>query len=287
MNALQARDAEIAPGFQVRRLLPSRGRRTIGAWCFLDQYGPVTFAMNVTQHPHIGLQTATWLFDGSIVHRDSIGSEQRIAPGQLNLMTSGSGIAHAELSVDLPPQRIHGVQLWVALPDAARNDAPWFMHYEHLPVVRLGAAEVTILIGTLANVASSARTYTPLLGAEIRFVDDGICELPMNQAYEHALMLVDGYANAEGIELLTNVLYYDEGSNDALAVRGKRGTRLLLLGGQPFGEQLVMWWNFVARTSDEIEIARAQWERGERFGGVRDGGSRIPAPPYIARVRSR
>lgn len=287
MIALPSRDAEIAPGFQVRRLLPARARRTIGAWCFLDQYGPVTFSMNVTQHPHIGLQTVTWLFDGSVVHRDSLGSEQRIESGQLNLMTSGSGIAHAELSVDLPPHRIHGVQLWVALPDAARDTDPWFAHYADLPVARLRSAELVVFMGSLANARSAAHTYSPLVGAEIRFVDDGECELPLNPAHEYGLVLIDGSANAEGVEVETNVLYDAGASRDSLVIHGKRDTRLLLLGGEPFDEQLVMWWNFVARTSDEIESARAQWERGERFGPVKGGGARVPAPPYAVRVRAR
>jgi redox-sensitive bicupin YhaK (pirin superfamily) len=287
MIALPARDADIAPGFHVRRLLPARARRTIGAWCFLDQYGPVTFAMDVTQHPHIGLQTVTWLFDGSIVHRDSLGSEQRITPGQLNLMTSGNGIAHAELSVDLPPQRIHGVQLWVALPDESRNVDPWFAHYADLPVARLGDAEVTVFMGSLAKTHSAALKYTPLLGAEIRFVDDGVCELPLDPAHEYGLTLISGFASAEDISLETNVLYDAGAGRDTLIVIGKRDTRLLLLGGEPLREQLVMWWNFVARTSDEIEAARAQWERGERFAPVSGGGARVPAPPYAVRVRAR
>ncbi len=243
--------------------------------------------MNVTQHPHIGLQTVTWLFDGSIVHRDSLGSEQRIAPGQLNLMTSGSGIAHAELSVDLPPQRIHGVQLWVALPDESRNTDPWFAHYADLPVVRLGEAEITVFMGSLANARSAAHTYTPLLGAEIRFVDDGECELPLDPSHEYGITLVDGSANAESIELDTNVLYDVGEGRNSLLVHAKRDTRLLLLGGEPLREQLVMWWNFVARTSEEIEAARKQWERGERFGPVNGGGARVPAPPYAVRVRAR
>ena len=287
MIALPSRDADIAPGFHVRRLLPTRGRRTIGAWCFLDQYGPVTFAMNVTQHPHIGLQTVTWLFEGSIVHRDSLGSEQRIAPGELNLMTSGSGIAHAELAVDLPPQRIHGVQLWVALPDESRNTDPWFAHHAELPQARFGAAEVTVFMGSLGNAHSAAKTYTRLLGAEIRFTDDGDCELPLDPVYEHGLMLIDGSASAEGADLEANVLYDAGIGRNTIGVRGTRNTRVLLLGGEPLREQLVMWWNFVARTSDEIEAARAQWECGEWFGPVKNGGPRVPAPPYAVRVRAR
>jgi quercetin 2,3-dioxygenase len=287
MIALPGREAEIAPGFKVRRLLPTRARRTIGAWCFLDQYGPVTFGMDVTQHPHIGLQTVTWLFDGSVVHRDSLGSEQRIAPGELNLMTSGNGIAHAELSVDMPVHNIHGVQLWVALPDNVRNNDPWFTHYTDLPVQRIGCSEVVTFIGAFGATHSPARTYTPLLGAEVRFVEDGEAELPLNPGFEYGAMPIDGTLRAEGEPLEANVLYEVGNGRDSLIVSGKRGARLLLLGGEPFDEQLVMWWNFVARTSDEIEAARMQWERGERFGPVEQGGARIPAPPYAVRVRAR
>ncbi len=287
MIALPTRDAEIAPGFKVRRLLPSRALCMIGAWCFLDQYGPVTFSMNVTQHPHIGLQTVSWLFDGSIVHRDSLGSEQRIAPGELNLMTSASGIAHAELSVDGPVHRIHGVQLWVALPDRDRNNDPSFNHYADLPVQRIGAAEVVTIIGTFGTAHSPAQAYTPLAGAEIRFVDSGEAELPLNPMFEYGVMPVDGTSSVQGEPLETNMLYEMQPGADSLVVRGTRGARLLLLGGEPFDEQLIMWWNFVARTSEEIEDAREQWERGERFGPVKHGGARIPAPPYAVRVRPR
>ena len=243
--------------------------------------------MNVTQHPHIGLQTVTWLFDGSVVHRDSLGSEQRIAPGQLNLMTSGAGIAHAELSADMPVHRMHGVQLWVALPDGARNNDPSFKHYADLPVQRIGTAEVVTIIGTFGSTQSPAQAFTPLVGAEVRFIDDGDTELPLNTAFEYGVMPVDGTMSAEGESLETNVLYEVGSARDSLTVRGTRGARLLLLGGEPFDEQLVMWWNFVARTSEEIEAAREQWERGERFGPVKNGGARIPAPPYAVRVRPR
>ncbi len=291
-DPLVSREAEIAPGMIVRRSLPARARRTIGAWCFLDSYGPAALegdiAMRVSQHPHIGLQTVTWLFQGSVLHRDSLGSVQQIEPGQLNLMTSGRGIAHAEFTPEDAPHQLHGIQLWVALPDVSRNVDPSFEHHAELPRVSIGPVEALVFMGTFANEKSAARAFSPIAGAELRFAEDGIVTLPLDPTFEYGLQLVDGSASSEATQMTPDTLYHLGTGRTSIVVKGKAGTVLLLLGGTPFNEQIVMWWNFVARSSDEIEAARNDWEgAAERFGPVANGGQRISAPPYLIKVKPR
>src|SRR6201988_275271 len=165
-----ARNARVGD-ITVRRMLPLRLRRSIGAWCFIDHYGPMDVdgvtGMAVPPHPHIGLQTVTWLLSGNVLHRDSLGSEQLIRPGQLNLMTSGRGIAHAEESPAEHDPTLHGVQLWVALPDAGRQVDPAFEHHGELPATSLGGFMITVLTGELAGAASAATTFSPIVGAEL------------------------------------------------------------------------------------------------------------------------
>jgi quercetin 2,3-dioxygenase len=287
-DALATRSAEIAPGFFVHRALPSRGRRTIGAWCFLDHYGPVAIGesggMRVAAHPHIGLQTVTWLFEGTALHRDSLGSEQLIEPGQLNLMTSGRGIAHAEFSPADAPPHLHGVQLWVALPAAHRNVEPSFEHHAELPKTRVGAVEATVLTGAFADTRSTARAFSPIVGAELRFIEDGSAEIPLNPDFEHGIIRIEGTVRSAGRTMDAETLYDLGAGGDVLQLEGRRDARLLLIGGAPFGEKLIMWWNFVARTPDEIARAREDWTSG-KFGTVENGGDPIPAPPLAVGLR--
>ena len=291
-DPLVGREAEIAPGFLVHRSLPARARRTIGAWCFLDSYGPVQISvdalMRVSQHPHIGLQTVTWLFEGSVLHRDSLGSIQRIDPGQLNLMTSGRGISHAEFTPENAPQHLHGVQLWVALPDAHRNVDPSFEHHAELPRMSIGPVDVLVFMGMFGGERSAARAFSPLTGAELRFVEDGSVALPLDPTFEYGLQRISGDAVSESTRMVPDTLYHLGTGRTSIEISGKAGTTLLLLGGAPFNEQLLMWWNFVARTSDEIAEARYDWERSaDRFGSVIDGGQRMSAPPYLIKAKPR
>jgi len=287
-EAIAARRADIG-GTSVDRYLPTRRRTTVGAWCFLDAYGPDDVdglaGMRVGPHPHTGLQTVTWLFEGDVVHRDSLGSDQVIRPGQLNLMTAGEGIAHAEESPTPHPRWLHGVQLWVALPDTERGRAPAFEHHPVLPTADLGGARATVLVGELAGARSAATTYSPLLGAEVAVAPGRASLVPLDPDHEHAVLVVTGRVAVDGRSMATGDCAYlgrtrrqlslatdDEGADSP--------ARLLLLGGEPFGEPLVMWWNFVARSAAEIADARAAWESGERFGAVDDARSdRVPAPP--------
>ena len=262
-------------GMAVTRTLPNRDRRMVGAWCFLDAYGPATHDMRVPPHPHTGLQTVSWLLAGELLHRDSLGSQQLIRPGQLNLMTAGRAIAHSEEStVDTT---LHGVQLWVALPDSDRQGEPAFAHHPDLPVVTDNGLTATVLIGQFADVVSPARAYTPIVGAEVT-VDGGAgARLPLEPDFEYAVLCLAGEAEVDGVPLAPGPLLYLGTGRTAMAMSGS--ARLLLLGGEPFEERIVMWWNFVGRSHDEIVADREDWMAGRRFGPVVGyEGDPLPAP---------
>ena len=266
-------------GAPVTRLLPKRTHRTVGAWCFVDHMGPVDASVadpRIGPHPHIGLQTVTWVLEGELLHRDSIGSEQLVRPGQLNLMSAGRGVAHAEEHPAGPTGRVHGVQLWVAQPEATRHGPPAFQHLASLPRVEVGDGVVaTVLVGALHGAASPARADTPLLGADI--VVAGSAQAPLDMAFEHAVVVVEGTVRVDGTPVSPGVLALLRAGQDELHVAGDG--RILLLGGAPLGEQLHLWWNFVARTPVEVDEARRDWDAGhERFGVVDSRLDRIPAP---------
>jgi len=236
--------------------------------------------MQVPPHPHIGLQTVTWLLEGNVLHRDSLGSEQMIRPGQLNLMTAGHGIAHSEESPAGHDPGLHGVQLWLALPGADRQAAPSFEHHAELPVLGLAGAEVTVFAGSLAGVTSPARTYSPLAGAEINAVSGGDITIPLAHAHEHVIFVARGSAAANGTTFAPGSLLYLGTGRGSVTLAAPAGARLFLLGGEPLGETLLMWWNFVGRTPDDITEAARAWAAGERFGEVRGyHGPPLAAPP--------
>lgn len=265
---------------RVTRTLPHRDRRMVGAWCFVDRYGPENIAgrtgMVVPPHPHTGLQTVSWLLAGDVLHQDSLGSQQLIRPGQLNLMTAGRGIAHAEVSPAEHEPVLDGVQLWVALPAADRWTGPDFGHHGDLPVLTYPGGSVTVILGELDGAVSDARTFTPIVGAELA-VRTGL-DLPLRPDFEYAVLVLSGAATIDGLELTAGPLLYLGTGRDRLTVAGP--ARVLLLGGEPFDEQLVMWWNFVAGDHDEIVQARADWAAAdERFGVVYGyPGDPLPAP---------
>ena len=276
-------------GLPIRRLLPRSQRRTVGPWCFLDSYGPVTFSsgkpMDVPPHPHIGLQTVSWLLEGELLHKDSLGLEGPAGPGVLNLMTAGRGIAHAEETPAGTSGRLRGVQLWVALPNEARETAPAFEQHRSLPVVALEGGGATLIMGQLDGVRSPARTFSPLVAADVSGAANGRLTLPLNHEYEHALVLLKGTCLLDGQPLSIDTLYYLGCGRRELVLSCERDpARALLLGGAPFGETILMWWNFVARTTEEIVAAREDWEAGRRFGVVRAyKGQRLQAPPFVDR----
>ena len=279
-EVLAGKTVPVGDGTLVRRLLPQRLRRTVGAWCFADHYGPDDITggkgMQVPPHPHTGLQTVSWLLEGEIVHRDSLGSVQRVRPRELSLMTSGRGISHSEESPEDRPATLHGVQLWVALPDGARDGDPAYEHHADLPVVEHGPLTVTVVLGEHAGASSPGTTFTPLVGLDVEVCGDGA--LPLDPGFEHAALVLTGSAVVEGTPLDVGTLLHLGTGRDELAVGGQG--RLMLLGGAPFGEPIAMWWNFVARTGEEIARARADWAAGDRFGTVEGyAGAPLPAPP--------
>jgi redox-sensitive bicupin YhaK (pirin superfamily) len=289
LELTDARDARVG-SMAVRRLLPLRLRRSVGAWCFVDHYGPMSVdgvaGMQVPPHPHIGLQTVTWLISGNVLHRDSLGSEQMIRPGQLNLMTAGRGIAHAEESPAEHDPSLHGVQLWVALPDASRHTEPTFSHHAELPSVGFDGLAVTVFVGSLGGARSPAQTFSEIVGAEIAASRDSSAHIPVAAAHEHVIFAATGSAEVAGTTLRPGQLLYLAAGRDQVRVFAPAGGRLLLLGGVPLDERLLMWWNFVARTPEEIEAALADWREG-RFTPVADyDGEPLPAPPLDA-VRLR
>jgi redox-sensitive bicupin YhaK (pirin superfamily) len=281
LELLEERRTEVG-GLPVRRVLPKRTRRTVGAWCFVDHLGPVELdertAIEIGPHPHTGLQTVTWLVEGAQLHRDSLGSEQLIRPGQLNLMTAGGGVAHAEESLAYRGP-VHGVQLWVAQPEATRHGSADFEHHAELPQLDVGDAVATVLVGQLGDAESKARHDTPLLGVELA-LRPGRAALPLHTDFEHALLVLDGAVSADAAAVVEPgaLAYLGEG-RDELALEARAPARVLLLGGEPFGEPVLMWWNFVARSREEVDAAYAAWrQRGERFGDVASALPRTPAP---------
>jgi redox-sensitive bicupin YhaK (pirin superfamily) len=272
----------------VRRMLPLRARRSVGAWCFVDHYGPMSVdgsaGMRVPPHPHIGLQTVTWLISGDVLHTDSLGSEQLIRPGQLNLMTAGRGIAHAEVSPAEHDPELHGVQLWVALPEGSRQVEPAFEHHPELPVAGLGGFEITVFTGSLGGAQSPARMFSEIVGAELNAGRDARSVLALRPGHEHVIFAALGAAEVAGTALQPGSLLYLDTGREQVEIAAPQGSRLILLGGVPLGERLLMWWNFVARTPGEIEAAAADWREG-RFGTVADyDGEPMPAPP-LSRLR--
>jgi quercetin 2,3-dioxygenase len=298
VQVLAARDVPLGGprAMRVRRTLPQRTRSLIGAWCFADHYGPddVTMGpgMDVAPHPHTGLQTVSWLFAGEVEHRDSLGTHSLVRPGELNLMTSGHGICHSEVSTPATTV-LHGVQLWVALPDSRRNGARDFQHYAP-PAVSLGGATARVFLGTLVGEQSPVPTFSPLLGAEIVLEAHARLSLPVEPAHEHGVLVDAGPVSMSGTRLQRAELGYLPPGPATVELANLTGdpARILLLGGAPFEEDIVMWWNFVGRSHEEIVAFREAWgAESDQFGrveGYAGTPSRLPAPVLPnARLRPR
>lgn len=295
---LPGRRTELGPGGpMVTRTLPNRNRRMIGAWCFSDHIGPLDVStgpgVRVPPHPHTGLQTVTWLLSGQVLHQDSIGTIQVIQPGQLNVMTAGRGVAHGEESLSERDPVLHGVQLWVALPAVDRDMAPIFEHNSRLPRLQDGGVGVTVLMGELAGLRSPATVFSPLVGAQITLDVETTAQLPLDAGFEHAALVLAGAAEVDGLAVAPGPLLYLGGGRDGLTVRSDEGATLLLIGGEPYEERLVMWWNLIGADHDEIVAARRDWVDGHRFGTVPgfDGGPlsapAMPSTPLCPRGRGR
>jgi redox-sensitive bicupin YhaK (pirin superfamily) len=283
VEVLEARDVPLGGprAMTVRRTIPQRQRSLIGAWCFCDHYGPDDLAgsagMQVPPHPHIGLQTVSWLFAGEILHRDSTGSEQTVRPGELNLMTSGWGISHSEESPPQRPPSLHGVQLWTVLPDGAKDAAPGFEHHGDLPVAEADGVRVQVFLGALRVgdrlLESPARTYTPLVGAQVDLEPGAVLTVDVEEGFEHGVLVDSGDVTLEGEPVPAHTLGYVAPGRRTLTLRaGTAPVRAVLIGGEPFDGDVVMWWNFVGRTHEEIVAARDAW--AAQVGELPDGATR-------------
>ncbi|GAA1479908.1 pirin family protein [Gordonia sinesedis] len=291
VELLTARDVPLGGprAMTVHRTLPQRQRSLIGAWCFADHYGPddvsATGGMDVPPHPHTGLQTVSWLFTGEIEHRDTMGNHAMVRPGELNLMTAGHGIAHTEVSTP-DTTTLHGVQLWVALP-AESADAPrGFDHY--VPPVRVvGDVELRVFLGELMGERSPVTTFTELLGAQVDLPPGSSISLDVDPRYEHGALVDTGrvrIANSTAAPLERAQLgYVGLGAHRiVLANDGDDPARVVLLGGVPLDEDIIMWWNFIGRSHAEIVEFRDEWmAHSERFGqvhGYEGEVQHLPAP---------
>jgi quercetin 2,3-dioxygenase len=285
-----ARQVSLEPGrrttvgqLPVRRVLPRRPRRTVGAWCFADHMGPVPVSQehgaDIGPHPHMGLQTVTWLVSGELRHRDSLGSDQVIRPGQLNLMTAGNGVAHSEENTGRYRGDLQGIQLWVAQPESTRHGGAAFEHHADLPQLELGGARVTVVVGDFDGQASPARRDTDHLGVDLVLSSPGSV-LPLRPECEYALIVLEGEVALGDRVAQPGVLAYLGTGRDECPLGVRVPTRALLIGGVPFPEPVFMWWNFVARTREEVSAARRQWTDDDgRFGTVRSSLERIEVGP--------
>jgi quercetin 2,3-dioxygenase len=285
LDLLPGKEVILGESTRVRRLLPTLGRRMVGAWAFVDHYGPDDISdgagMQVAPHPHTGLQTVSWLLEGEVHHRDSLGSDVQFGPGQLALMTAGHGIAHAEQSPVAHPRFLHGAQLWVALPDAHRETAPAFEHHATLPGWTSDGLTTTVLMGSFGGATSPGTAHTPLVGVDLDVAAGADIEVPLEPDFEYGLLASSGSVTVEGAPLGQGAMLYLGTGRSSLRLTAAEAGRLLLLGGAPFEEHLVMWWNFVGRTGEEIADYAEQWNaESARFGAVVGyDGARLEAPP--------
>ncbi|HUO46437.1 MAG TPA: pirin family protein [Acidimicrobiia bacterium] len=269
-------------GLEVVRVLPTKGRRTIGGWCFVDLMLPPDVdhpdPMEIGPHPHVGLSTVTWLFSGEALHGDSLGTEQVIRPGQLNLMTAGRGIAHSEMS---SAAGVHGAQMWIAQPESTRHGESAFEHHAELPRLEFENGQATVLVGSYGGVTSPARADSPLVGMEIT-LNAGVTELSLDPSFEYGVVPIDRPVKLNDDIVETGWLGLIEQAPESIRIEAAAaGTRLMFLGGEPLGEKIEMWWNFVARSKDELTDAWRAWQNHDTdlFGPVPSKLARIEAPP--------
>ncbi|WP_020680728.1 pirin family protein [Marinobacterium rhizophilum] len=287
---LSGRSSDLGAGLMVNRLLPQRALRMVGPWCFLDLIGPVTFApgqgLDVAPHPHIGLQTVTWLVSGALLHKDSLGYEQRIAPGELNLMTAGAGIAHSEESAPGCHDALFGVQFWVALPQSAECCEPSFEHLDDLPRFDRNGVKGCVIMGSLEHLISPARSHSPLVAAEFSSAAGGELPLVLDPVFDYGLCVLSGRLTLHGEACSSQPLQPGEfcflgGNRRTLGLSLSAGARCILLGGQPFAKPVKIWWNFVAHREETIRAALDDWNNERRFLPVKAyRGPALKAPPW-------
>ena len=282
--SISGHDHDLGGGFIVRRVLPSAARQSIGPFLFFDHFGPLQVPVghgnNVRPHPHIGLATVSYLFDGAIMHRDSLGSEQLIEPGAINWMTAGRGIVHSErepASLQGTSYLMHGIQLWAALPIAKEEIEPSFVHTPagKIPSLKVDDAQVRVLIGSAFGVASPVATFMPTLYLDVQLPANGALNLPA-LAPEMAVYAVDTDLQLDGDPLAIHMLGVLDG---ATRIEAKAAARFVVIGGAPLESKRFMWWNFVSSSKDRIEQAADDWQ-AQRMGKVAGDDEFIPLPPF-------
>lgn len=286
-----ARNGIVGNDLKVKRALPGKPRRMVGAWCFLDHAGPMDYTpghgLTVGPHPHIGLQTFTWMIEGEVMHHDSLGNRQMIRPGQVNLMTAGRGISHAEVSPDGVPGRIHTAQLWIALPDEERNREPDFQHYPELPHIKQDGVTITLLVGSAFGKTAAPKVYTPLVGFDLSMHAAARTTLPLDPSFEHAVMPLEGSVTIDGQEVHDGEMLYLGTRRSEIDIKTSGAARLLVIGGTPFGKDVLLWWNFVGRTQEDMVEATEDWNAGRRFGSVPDTGLEPLKAPSLSGLHLR
>ena len=282
---IEGRLHDLGDGLRVRRLLPQLQARHVGPFVFFDHIGPAVFApgagMDVRPHPHIGLATVTWLFEGAIRHRDSLASCADIHPGELNWMTAGRGIVHSER---VPPaarrdgQTLHGVQIWLALPQADAEIAPAFHHHERaaLPRISRPGVEAVLIAGEAWGARAPVQVFAPMFLLEVQLAAGAELALPQHH-HERGVYVVDGAVSWGGLEVAAAQMAVQAGTSTPL-LHARAASRLMLFGGAPLDGERHLWWNFVASSSERIELAKADW-LAQRFPPVPgDQGEFIPLP---------
>src|SRR5271163_4021696 len=288
LEIIDARERDLG-GFVVRRVLPFAGRQMVGPFIFFDHLGPTQFApghgVDVRPHPHIALATVTYLFAGSLEHRDSLGTVREIRPGDVNWMTAGRGIAHSERTPQAARARgenIHGIQSWVALPDGLEEVEPDFVHYpaSALPQRALNGVELSVIAGQAFGLRSPVATPWPTLYVHARFAQGALLEIPPEHA-ERAVYVVEGELTFNGSKIAAGQLaVFEPGTKPVLRADGERAggaTRAMLLGGERFPTPRYIWWNFVASSLDRIELAKERWVN-RQFPAVPGETEFIPLP---------
>ncbi|WP_374474623.1 pirin family protein [Zoogloea sp.] len=277
------READLGEGMHVRRALPTRQRRMIGAWCFLDHAGPVDFApcggMHVGAHPHTALQTFTWLIDGEVLHRDSLGNEQVIRPGQVNLMTAGHGIVHTEDSLP-DARRLHAAQLWIALPPEHADCPPAFEHHPVLPRWAQDGCILTLLAGRHGEHQSPVSLHSPLIGLDVCSSSEARLTLPLDPSFEYGILPLEGSLRIGDESFDSDAFACFAPGASSIHLELAAHTRVLVIGGVPFAQPVLMAWNFVGHSREAIAAAQRDWEAGNpRFGPVAGSTRRLVAPP--------
>jgi redox-sensitive bicupin YhaK (pirin superfamily) len=279
------RSRDLGGGFGVRRYLPDPQRQGVGPFVFFDHFGPVVRKpadnFDVRPHPHVGLATVTYLFEGCIEHRDSIGSVQRIEPGAINWMSAGSGIVHSERApaeLRTHAHTLHGLQLWVALPRAHEDSAASFVHTAAaaLPTIDVDGARIRVLVGEAFGVRSPVRSYSETLYLDLQASAGSALTLPAS-ALERAIFTLDRGLIVDGEVLGANTLAVLSGES-TIEVRAPDAARYLVIGGEPLDGPRTIWWNFVATSHERIEAAKQRW-REQHFGKVPGDEEFIPLPP--------